>query len=204
MSSGNLEKYRSRNPVVRFLVGRFLDRIDGCVAGIAPRGIVDLACGEGIVAERLMRAAATDYVGLDRDGEALAEARRVNPTLKFIEADVRTAPIPGGAGDLVLCLEFLEHLEDPETLVARLAGLPHRGVIFSVPWEPWFRLGNLLRGRHVTRFGNSPGHLQAFGPRSFRALIDRHFRHVTGFACFPWIVAVASNTDPVPAAPARC
>jgi hypothetical protein len=59
-----------------------------------------------------------------------------------------------------------------------------------VPWEPWFRLGNLSRGKNVRRFGNDPEHVQQFGPAVFRRQLGTAFDEVHVRRCFPWLVAV--------------
>jgi hypothetical protein len=62
----------------------------------------------------------------------------------------------------------------------------------SVPWEPYFRLGNLCRGKDVGRWGNNPEHVQQFRPSTLRVLLGRHFGEARISPCFPWIVAVAT------------
>ena len=52
--------------------------------------------------------------------------------------------------------------------VAELARVTADRCVVSVPWEPWFRLGNLGRGRNVARLGNDPEHVQWFTPRRLR------------------------------------
>jgi hypothetical protein len=105
--------------------------------------------------------------------------------------------MPDGAVDWATSIEVLEHLPHPEQLVAELARVCRSGVIVSVPWEPWFKLGNLGRGKNVARWGNDPEHLQAFGPRSLGAVLSASFGRVTVHRCLPWLLAVA--TEPRPA-----
>ena len=51
-------------------------------------------------------------------------------------------------------------------------------LVVSVPWEPWFRLGNLGRGKNVARWGNDPEHVNFFNPRKLRAALGAHFAEV--------------------------
>ena len=62
--------------------------------------------------------------------------------------------------------------------------------VVSVPWEPWFRLGNLARGKNVGRLGNDPEHVQQFGPASLRRRLQTVFHDVEVRRCFPWLVGV--------------
>jgi hypothetical protein len=59
----------------------------------------------------------------------------------------------------VLALEVLEHLEDPAAAAAEMRRVSKRAVVITVPLEPFFRGGNLARGRYVGRLGSTPGHL---------------------------------------------
>ena len=55
---------------------------------------------------------------------------------------------------VVTCIEVLEHL--PAVARRQAARVTTDCCVVSVPWEPWFRLGNLGRGKNVRRLGNDP------------------------------------------------
>ena len=46
---------------------------------------------------------------------------------------------------------MLEHLDDPAAAVRDLARVARDAVVLSVPYEPYFRIGNVLRGKHLPR-----------------------------------------------------
>ncbi len=77
--------------------------------------------------------------------------------------------------------------------MAELARVCRDGVIVSVPWEPWFRLGNLARGKNIGRFGNDPEHIGAFGPASLARLLRGSFTTVSVNRRLPWLLAVATG-----------
>ncbi len=151
--------------------------------------------GDGSAAATALRARGLSfgYLGLDRSAAAVARAREREPGLAFREGDVTAPPAAGEAGsaDAVLCLEVLEHLTDPRTAVARLAEWTRDAAVVSVPHEPWFRLGNLARGKYLATGGNHPEHVQAFSPASLHALLATRFAEVRVERCFPWLVGVA-------------
>ena len=95
------------------------------------------------------------------------------------------------------CIEVLEHLTDPEPAVAELARVTQHACVVSVPWEPWFRLGNFARGKNLARLGNDPEHLQFFTRGRLEALLGRHFASVRVETAFPWLVAIATDPRPV-------
>lgn len=176
---------------MNWVIQRFLDRVVAEVEAQVPASVVDLGCGEGIVAERLAALPAPPaYRGLELNPVALAEARKRLPGLTFEGADLlKRLPIAGERADLALCLEVVEHLDDPDLGVRRIADWTQRVAIISVPWEPYFRMGNFLRGKYVSRWGNHPEHVQQFGVSSFSKLLRKHFPQVQVETCFPWLIA---------------
>lgn len=171
------------------VIRRFVRRICAKVEALAPKRVVDLCCGEGLIAMELDRLPVQfEYLGLDLNPQAIAEARRINPSLRF-EADDIVARTPDHDwADLVICLEALEHFDEPRDPLRRILSWTHQSAIVSVPWEPYFRIGNLLRGKHLSRFGNHPEHVQQFNPRSLEALLREFSDDVRVETCFPWLI----------------
>ncbi len=191
--SDNEAKYRSRNPVVRHLVARFLARVSRLVAEAGPRRILEAGCGEGVVMRYLMdRHPGLRVDGLELDREALDRARARNPGSLLLQGDLYALGLRSRAYDLVLCLEVLEHLPEPERALAELRRVSRARVILSVPHEPFFRLGNVLRGKNLGRFGDPPDHVQHWGKRAFQAFSARHLRVDRTVGAFPWLIVVAS------------
>lgn len=192
MASSNHQKYQTRNPLVRRLIRRFLDHLCARITEIHPGTVIDLGCGEGVVAGEVRRVLPeVRYLGIDASGEAIGAARASNPDLDFRQGDILDGQPEGAVAELVLCLEVLEHLDDPNLALERIAAVSSDAAIVSVPWEPYFRLGSLLRGKYLTTWGNHPEHVQRFSPHSLRGLVARHFPCVGIDPCFPWLIAVA-------------
>ena len=160
------------------LVERFLRRVAEVAAAQRPESVLDVGCGEGHVTARLPGAR---IVGVDPDPRALEAAARRVPAGEFRRAAVTALPFDDGAFDLVVCTQVLEHLEDPAAALDELRRVARRAVLVTVPHEPWFRLGNLARGRHARRLGSTPGHVHTWTRRSFRRLAGGEW-----FGAFPW------------------
>ena len=191
--SSNYQKYQTPNPVMRRVIRRFLDRIVAHVREARPERVVDLGSGEGMVARELARLPfAIEYRGIELSAESVGVAREQVPGLDFRQGNILTTEPERGWADVALCLEVLEHLDDPRPAVARIAEWTRSMAIVSVPWEPFFRTGNLLRGKYLASFGNHPEHVQQFGPASFEALLATRFRVVQVETCFPWLIARAA------------
>ncbi len=187
--SDNEAKYRSRNPVVRHLVGRFLDRVGAAVEAVRPHRVLEVGCGEGIVLDYLgRRTTGTRFEGLELDAAALEEARARCPDTSFARGDVCELPFRSGAFDLVVCLEVLEHLPDPGRALREVRRVSRQGCLLSVPHEPFFRLGNALRGKNLARLGNPSDHLQHWGARDFAAFCAQHLTVRSCTRAFPWLI----------------
>jgi SAM-dependent methyltransferase len=187
-------KYATRNPVVQRLIGRWLAATSAAIAAGelgADYAHVDVGVGEGLALDRLIPMGAP-VVGVEYRVDKLRVAQGSLTGLSGVVGDAGMLPVRDQSADLVTCIEVLEHLTDPGVAVRELARITRQRCVVSVPWEPWFRLGNLGRAKNVTRFGNDPEHLQAFSPRSLEALMRRSFSEVRLIRAFPWIVAVAT------------
>ena len=80
-----------------------------------------------------------------------------------------------------------------EQAVVEMARICGGRLVVSVPWEPWFRLGNLGRGKNIARWGNDPEHVQAFTPARLTRALSAHFEQVRVVRAFPWLIAEASR-----------
>jgi hypothetical protein len=189
-------KYLSTNPVVRRLIGRWLGELTALVDAHVPpdQPILDAGAGAGFSLAGFV--GSRPVLAADLAHEKVVQVRSRVPQAQPMVADVTRLPAPDGAVAWATSIEVLEHLPEPEHLVAELARVCQAGAIVSVPWEPWFKLGNLGRGKNVARWGNDPEHLQAFSPRSLAGLLRRSFGDVTVHRCLPWLLAVATGPRP--------
>ena len=72
-----------------------------------------------------------------------------------------------------------------------IARVSRGAVVLSVPREPIWRAANMVRGKYVKEWGNTPGHVQHWSRRGFASLVGRHFDGVQVKSPFPWTVASA-------------
>jgi SAM-dependent methyltransferase len=185
------EKYHVRNPVVAFLVRRFFERIRGVLGEVKPHSILDAGCGEGELLRRGVLGGNRSVVSLDRSFEVLRpRPPEPGPQPPLVCGSVLQLPFARGSFDAVLCLEVLEHLEDPAAAVRELLRVARKAVVLSVPYEPYFRLGNLLRGKYLDALGNHPEHIQHWNMRRWRRFLQCEMPcEIKLVEAFPWIVA---------------
>lgn len=111
--------------------------IDG-TAGLAGQRVLDVGCGGGLLAEAMAQRGA-EVTGIDMSRESLAVARLHlldGPTLKVDYREMAAEDLASqcpGYFDLVTCMELLEHVPDPASLVLACARLARPGgsVFFS-------------------------------------------------------------------------
>lgn len=184
-------KYGTSNPVVLKLLARWMQTLQATLG--TPDGVtVDIGIGEGFALERMFPER-TPAIGLEyRHDKALVASQKL-PAVSVIRGDAGVLPFPDRSADLVTSIEVLEHLPGYEQAVVEMARVCRGRLVVSVPWEPWFRLGNLGRGKNVARWGNDPEHVNFFNPARLERALAPHFSQVRVVRAFPWIIAEASG-----------
>jgi SAM-dependent methyltransferase len=179
-------KYENKNPLHRYLLDRFLNSITQAVRDTGTRTIVEIGCADGYVYDFLRThvGVSFNYAGFDIDLDALEKAKSRFPGIRFERRSIYDFK---ASAELVLCLEVLEHLDEPTNALRHLATLDADDYIVSVPHEPWFALGNLARGRHIATFGNLPDHVNRWTKSALRRDLNPWFEIVKDYSSFPWI-----------------
>jgi ubiquinone/menaquinone biosynthesis C-methylase UbiE len=120
--------------------------------------ILDVACGTGAVARRVVkrRGSGQGVVGIDINGAMLAVARELEPSVDWHEGDATQMPFASESFDVVLCQQGLQFFSD------RLAGLRemHRALVpggtlavevgGSIDRNPYVRSLTDALARHVS------------------------------------------------------
>ncbi|RYE43032.1 MAG: bifunctional 2-polyprenyl-6-hydroxyphenol methylase/3-demethylubiquinol 3-O-methyltransferase UbiG [Hyphomicrobiales bacterium] len=111
--------------------------IDG-MAGLAGKRVVDIGCGGGILSDSMARKGA-NVLGIDLASKAIRvaqlhalEAQTPNVEYREVSAEALAAEQPASF-DVVTCMEMLEHVPRPESVVQACADLVKPGgwVFFS-------------------------------------------------------------------------
>lgn len=191
-TSSNLRKHTSGNPLQRYLLGRFHAAAGALLGQVspAPRRILDAGCGEGFAMRAVLAGLPGAVVGLDGSPGALQVAGQLNPGHGFTAGDLYTLPFAAASCDLVVCMEVLEHLDEPARGLGELLRVSAGWLLLSVPNEPLFRGANFLRGKNVAAWGNDPGHVNHWSARAFRRFVGAHCQIVATSTSFPWTLAL--------------
>lgn len=177
----NIRKYSSRNPLIRIAVNSFISSFYRLIENCGEREIkkvLDAGTGEGIInylAQEKFKN--MEISGLDISLENLNIAKKI-VKCDLTKGTVYNLPFKENSFDIVLSIEVLEHLTHPVLALKEIKRVTRKFAILSVPNDPIFRMGNILRGKNLSQFGNGPGHIQHFTERSFMKLIEEQFKIV--------------------------
>ncbi|MGM0525381.1 MAG: bifunctional 2-polyprenyl-6-hydroxyphenol methylase/3-demethylubiquinol 3-O-methyltransferase UbiG [Pseudomonadota bacterium] len=158
-----------------------LDFIEQQVAGLFGKQVVDVGCGGGLLTEGLAERGAK-VKGIDLAEQSLEVARlhalesQLNVSYECIAAE-NFAEQHSGQFDVVTCLEMLEHVPDPESIVRACAKMVRPGgqVFFSTlnrNAKSW--LLGIVAAEHVLRWvpKGTHDHQRFIKPSELLAMAD--------------------------------
>ena len=202
---GNYEnKYHARNPISRFLVNGFLKTFEAFLIHLSKediQAVCEVGCAEGELLRRIhvfyphSQLSATDISEeeVEKAGKHCS-AFHVNFSIQNAE-DLRS--YGDSSFDLVICCEVLEHLDDPARGLSELYRISKKYVLVSVPNEPIWQGLNLLRGKYVGAFGNTPGHINHWSVFQFPTFLrTAEFALVKKKYPFPWQMVLLKKKLP--------
>jgi len=130
--------------------------------------VVDLACGEGYGSD-LLAQRAREVIGVDANPEAYdhARLRYTRPNLSFRRGLVEEFD---QEVDAVVFLQTIEHIHEPDKLLARIARMAPVAYI-STP-------NRLTLAPPGAQKSDNPWHLREYDATEYRALLAAHFDRV--------------------------
>jgi 2-polyprenyl-3-methyl-5-hydroxy-6-metoxy-1,4-benzoquinol methylase len=188
VTGNTFDKYGSTNPVVRRLMANFEGTLEELFRRAAPRSLLDVGCGEGVLTHRWAQRVDGRVVGLDLDDPLLHEQwkDRQAPNLEYVVMKAENLPFADGEFDVATAIEVLEHVPDPEHTVSEMARVASGHLLVSVPREPLWRGLNMARGAYLRDLGNTPGHVNHWSKRGFVQLLERYGTVEEARSPFPW------------------
>jgi 2-polyprenyl-3-methyl-5-hydroxy-6-metoxy-1,4-benzoquinol methylase len=193
ISRGTDEIYTSPNIAIRWLGNRLIRSIMSLMPkiGVGALSGLNVGCGEGQMISRLFQNGMRHKMtAMDIDPDRITFAHQHNPVCDYVRADIFHLPFKPRSFDYVIATEILEHLSNPAAALKEIIRVakPDAPVILSVPNEPFFQWGNVVRGKHWKRWGRTPSHVQFWSRAEFRGVIRNYveIQEERWISCFPW------------------
>lgn len=186
------EKYTNAGRIGGILVDRFYgavkELLQSCGTGL--NSVFEVGVGEGFSTQKIaaMLPAVTRFEASEYRSDLVPLAQQRNPDVRISRESIYELNREASSFDLVICLEVLEHLDNPRAGLDELARVCRKYAIVSVPREPVWRALNMLRGKYITAFGNTPGHLQHWSARAFRDFAESRFEVLAVRKPLPWTI----------------
>jgi SAM-dependent methyltransferase len=157
--------------------------------------LLDVGCGEGVATLFAVRQGASVIFTDSEHAKVRDLAHRVQAqsTRAHLGLVSNSLPLPlaSACASKVVCMEVLEHIDDPQPFMAELVrmGRPGAQYLLSVPAP----VGEQLQqGIAPASYYQSPNHVQIFSPERFAALVEGaglviEHRQANGFF---WVMAM--------------
>jgi len=165
--------YKEEAKYKRFLPGEDpaeLNRIglvNQLLRGVKFRSSLDVGCGDGYQCWLLASRNST-VVGLDLALERLFRAKAYFTSGSFVQGRAYDLPFPDNSFDLVMAVEILEHLEEPERAVREFRRVSRQFVLITVPLKE--RITKVVCPYCLRSFPQH-GHIQSFDEERVRSLL---------------------------------
>lgn len=189
------KNYLTKNPAIRWLIGRLLKRITYLLREISAVELngLDVGCGEGNILRYVYRhRTAGQITAIDLNERKIRVAQHHSPSNRYVLANVNRLSFKRESFEYILVNEVFEHLAKPVQAMQEIMRVAkkHAYIVVSVPHEPFFSWGNLIRGKYWGRWGHTPAHCHFWNRRQFRQFltgfveIEKEYTTET----FPWLL----------------
>jgi ubiquinone/menaquinone biosynthesis C-methylase UbiE len=190
-TTDNYRKHTTQSPIQKFFLNRFTDTLTKEVKKLRPESVLDVGCGEGFVLQKLkMNKVGKRLEGVDFLKTAIDIGHKIHPDVTLKQGNIYDLQYKDNSFDVVICSEVLEHLEDPEKALSELVRVSKKYVVLSVPNEPFFMLGNFVRGKNWSRFGNDIEHIQHWTHGAFKRFVGKKVKIKVAKKPIPWTFLV--------------
>jgi 2-polyprenyl-3-methyl-5-hydroxy-6-metoxy-1,4-benzoquinol methylase len=194
--SENQRKHTSSNPLQKLLIMRFHEKIFSYINKLSITNLLDVGCGEGFVMKELIKQnKKISIFGLDRNYHSLSWGRNhIIHNEPVLCSNAMLLPLEDNTQQMVICLEVLEHLDDPKSCLNELIRVASQYILISVLNEPFFRIANFLRGKNLSRLGNDIEHVNLFTAKKLNALIPTNrVKIIEHSFIFPWQIILGQK-----------
>lgn len=135
--------------------------------------LLDIGCNDCAIS-RFLGTHMFEYIGLDISKEALKRGAGRQRVL----CDAYELPIKDAAVDLAICVEVIEHVEEPDTLMSEISRVlkPKARLFISTPNSEglFSKLLSRFGAKRLHNWCYFEYHLQICNPETFDKLLEKH------------------------------
>lgn len=193
-ATDNYRKHKTSSALQKKLLDKFTDTLVTELKKLEPESILDVGCGEGFTLEELrLKGIGKKLEGVDFLPRAIELGQKEHPKLDLKVGDIFDLKYPDNSFDVVVCSEVLEHIPDPEKGLRELVRVSKGYCVLSVPNEPFFMLGNFLRGKNWSRLGNDIEHINHWTFWHFQKMVEKYMDIKLVRYPVPWTLIIAKK-----------
>ncbi len=192
-----VKEYESTNPIVSKLISNFFKKLSQALGYLDREDrVLEIGCGAGESSRKILKLLQGNYFEVSEfDERYVQKLRQIDFPLKVSQESVYTLQRETDEFDCIVLLEVLEHLEDVHKALSEIFRVSSKYVIISVPNEPLWRILNFVRGKYITGFGNTPGHINHWSATGFRKLLSNYGEVLQVYTPTPWVIAVVRSKE---------
>lgn len=193
--TGNyFNKYKSKNLLYRILVNHYKFTLQSLIQDIPIDTCLEIGSGEGYIIDYILSTKPEIQIfGSDIGFSVVSLAKTDRKFVKWFVLDGKNIPIKENSFDIVLACEVLEHIEKPNDVLKEINRVSKKYVIISVPFEPFWRILNIMRLKYLSSIGNTPGHINHWSIKGIIKLVEVYFQPIDIRISFPWIFIKAKK-----------
>jgi len=192
----DIDAYYTRASVlVRWVTQRRMRVIKKLVKAEPDNRILEVGCGGGHI---LRMFAENQLVGVDVSGEMIRKSQRNlrDYDVTLHRGELAELRFPRDSFDRIICSEVLEHVVEPESLIAEMARIlaPHGRMVVTVPNDTWIDTIKAIVRRSGLRYippfrniswGGDQYHLHSWTQQRIRDELSRHL-HIETLSTIPF------------------
>lgn len=188
------DKYLNNNFIVQWLIKKFFRSIEKILSQVQVNEILEMGCGFGFSTQYISNIlTGKNFQASELNLDLVKEAQKRNPGIEIQQESIYSLKRDINSFDLIIALEVLEHLKDPELALKELHRVTSRYCLLSVPQEPLWRILNICRLKYLKQLGNTTGHIQHWSKNEFIRFLKPYFNVKQIRMPLPWMVVLAEK-----------